>query len=181
MDRVYRTWVFVMEKIVSYVAAAVMLAATSLAILEIFRRYLLGETWHWGQDGVTYFMVSAVFLFFVVTQVRRSHLAVTALPEWLSSKGYTRILQIIRLVNTTLALAFCGALTWFGLPSVERNYELGRLTQSMLLPFWPFQLALLVSLALMVVTLLFQLYQDIQALRGRDVFPWAQVEEGLEL
>lgn len=181
MDKAYRTWVFLMERIVSYTAATVMLGATCLAIVEIFRRYILDQTFHWGQDGVTYFMVSAVFLYFVVTQVRRSHLAVTALGEWLSSKGYTGVINIFRLINTTLSLAFCGALTWYGLPSVARNYELGRLTQSMILPFWPFQLVLLISLALMVITLLFQLYQDVQALRGKNVFPWAEVEEGLEI
>lgn len=181
MDKAYRTWVFIMERVVSYVAATVMLGATCLAILEIFRRYVLGQTFNWGQDGVTYFMVSAVFLYFTVTQVRRSHLAVTAVAEWLSSKGYTGVIQVLRLINTTLSLGFCGALTWYGLPSVMRNLELGRLTQSMVMPFWPFQMVLLISLALMVVTLLFQLYQDVQMLRGKNVFPWAEIEEGLEL
>ncbi|MDH3704117.1 MAG: TRAP transporter small permease subunit, partial [Alphaproteobacteria bacterium] len=108
-------------------------------------------------------------------------LAVTAVAEWLNSRGMNVTLQSMRLVNTILSLGFCGALSWFGTPSVERNWELGRLTQSMLLPFWPFQLMLLLSLMMMVVTLLFQLYQDIQTLRGKDVFPWAEVEEGLEL
>ena len=181
MDRAYRVWVFIMEHIVGHIASVLMLGATSLAIVEIFRRYVLDSTFHWAQDAVTYFMVSAVFLFFVVTQVRRSHLAVTAVAEWLNNKGMTVPLNFMRLVNTILSLGFCGALSWFGYPSVERNWELGRLTQSMLLPFWPFQLMLLLGLMLMVITLLFQLYQDINALRGKDVFPWAEVEEGLEL
>lgn len=181
MDRAYRIWVYVMEHIVSYIAATMMLGATALAIIEICRRYIFGVTFHWGQDAVTYFMVSAVFLFFVVTQVRRSHLAVSALAEWLNSKGYTVQLDVLRLINTSLGLGFCGALSWYGFPSVMRNLELGRLTQSMILPYWPFQSVLLGSFALMVITLLFQLYQDVQTLRGRNVFPWAEVEEGIEL
>lgn len=181
MNKTYRIWVFLMERVLSYVAAAMMLGATVLAIIEIFRRYLLGTTYHWGQDAVTYFMVSAVFLFFVVTQVRRSHLAVTVLAEWLSNKGYQVSLNVMRLVNTSLALGFCGALSMWGWPSVMRNLELGRMTQSMILPFWPFQAVLLLSFAMMAVTLLFQLYQDVQTLRGRDVFPWAEIDEGLEL
>ena len=170
-----------MEHIVGHIASVLMLGATSLAIIEIFRRYVLDATYHWAQDAVTYFMVSAVFLFFVVTQVRRSHLAVTAVAEWLNNRGMTVPLKVMRLINTILSLGFCGALSWFGYPSVERNWELGRLTQSMLLPFWPFQMMLLLGLMMMVITLLFQLYQDINALRGKDVFPWAEVEEGLEL
>ena len=181
MNKAYRIWVYTMEHIVSYIAAAMMLGATLLAIIEIFRRYVLGYTFHWGQDAVTYVMVSAVFLFFVVTQTRRSHLAVSALAEWLNSKGYAVQLNLIRLINTSLGLGFCGALTWYGFPSVLRNYELGRLTQSMILPYWPFQTVLLGSFALMVITLLFQLYQDVQTMRGRNVFPWAEIDEGIEL
>ena len=105
MSKFYRGWVYFMEHVVSYIAAALMLGATGLAIIEIFRRYLLGTTFHWGQDAVTYFMVSAVFMFFVVTQVKRSHLAVTALAEWMTSKGYKAPLQLMRLINTSLALA----------------------------------------------------------------------------
>ncbi len=181
MDKAFRVWTWIMDQVVGYLAAALMLGATGLAIVEIVRRYLLDRTFHWGQDAVTYTMVSAVFLFFVVTQLRRSHLAVTALNEWLANRGHHRAIQVLRLVNTTLALGFAGALTWWGVPAVARNYELGRLTQSMILPFWPFQAALLLSLALLIVTLLFQLYQDIQSLRGKDVFPWADSEEGLEV
>ncbi|MCG8548669.1 MAG: TRAP transporter small permease [Alphaproteobacteria bacterium] len=181
MSKFYRGWVFFMENVVSYIAALLMLGATALAIIEIFRRYLLGTTYHWGQDAVTYFMVSAVFMFFVVTQVKRSHLAVTALAEWMTGKGYKAPLQLMRVINTSLSLGFCGALSWFGFPSVMRNLELGRLTQSMILPYWPFQAVLLLSFMLMVITLLFQLYQDIQMLRGKDVFPWADVDEGIEV
>jgi len=58
---------------------------------------------------------------------------------------------------------------------------MGRTTQSMILPLWPFQATLLVGFALMALVTLFHLYQDVQALRGRKVFPWAPVEEGLEV
>ena len=33
----------------------------------------------------------------------------------------------------------------------------------------------------MAVACLFHLYQDIQAVRGKDVFTWAPVEEGIEI
>ena len=42
-------------------------------------------------------------------------------------------------------------------------------------------LCLVVAFALMALTTLFQLYQDIQAVRGKTVFPWAPVEEGIEV
>jgi TRAP-type mannitol/chloroaromatic compound transport system permease small subunit len=51
----------------------------------------------------------------------------------------------------------------------------------MLLLMWPFQFMLLLGFVLMALTTAFQLYQDIQAIRGKKVFPWAETEEGLEI
>ena len=69
----------------------------------------------------------------------------------------------------------------WGWPSMERAQMRGVTTQSMLIEIWPFQLLLLTGFALMSITCLFQLYQDIQAVRGRTVFEWAPAEEGLDV
>jgi TRAP-type C4-dicarboxylate transport system permease small subunit len=155
--------------------------ATGLALLEIVRRYILGVTWHWGQDAVTYFIVGSIFLFFAVTQARRSHLAMSAVLDLLKAKGHVRTVLYIRAIVSLLSLAFYASFAWWGIPSVERVFELGRMTQSMLIVMWPFQAALVIGFALMALTTVFQLYQDVQALFGRKVFPWAETEEGLEI
>jgi TRAP-type C4-dicarboxylate transport system permease small subunit len=162
-------------------AAIVMLAATALALIEIMRRYVLGVTWHWGQDAVTYFIVGSIFLFFAVTQARRSHLAMSAVLDLLKARGQMRAVLYIRSFVSILSLVFYTTFAWWGWPSVERVYELGRMTQSMLIVMWPFQFALVVGFALMALISAFQLYQDIQAILGRKVFPWAETEEGLEI
>jgi len=181
LDTIYRGLRFVTDKIVGYMAAIVMLAATALALIEIMRRYVLGVTWHWGQDAVTYFIVGSIFLFFAVTQARRSHLAMSAILDLLKAKGHMRTVLIIRAIVSVLSLVFYATFAWWGWPSVERVYELGRMTQSMLIVMWPFQFALVVGFALMALISAFQLYQDIQAILGRKVFPWAETEEGLEI
>src|SRR3546814_5177451 len=78
IDRTYRIVRFVLDWGVGYGAAIVLLGATCFAISEIIRRYLFGVVFHWGQDAVTYLIAGSVFLFFAVTQARRSHLAMTA-------------------------------------------------------------------------------------------------------
>jgi TRAP-type C4-dicarboxylate transport system permease small subunit len=181
LDKTYRALRFITDKIVGYLAATVMLAATGLALIEIVRRYILGVTWHWGQDAVTYFIVGSIFLFFAVTQARRSHLAMSAILDLLKAKGYMRSVLYIRMVVSVLSLAFYASFAWWGLPSVERVYALGRMTQSMLIVMWPFQAALFAGFALMAVITAFQLYQDVMAIFGRKVFPWAETEEGLEI
>jgi TRAP-type C4-dicarboxylate transport system permease small subunit len=181
LDKTYRALRFFTDKIVGYLAAIVMLSATGLALLEIVRRYILGVTWHWGQDAVTYFIVGSIFLFFAVTQARRSHLAMSAVLDLLKAKGHVRTVLYIRAIVSLLSLAFYASFAWWGIPSVERVFELGRMTQSMLIVMWPFQAALVIGFALMALTTVFQLYQDVQALFGRKVFPWAETEEGLEI
>ena len=181
LDGIYRVVRFITDKILGYGAAIVMLGATLLALLEIFRRYVLGSAWQWGQDAVTFFIIGSIFLFFSVTQARRSHLAVTMVLDWLKSKGHLRILNLLRTFNSIVALVFYSAFVVWGLPAVERIYAMGRVTESMVFYMWPFQAALLVGFVLMALLALFQLYQDINAVLGRAVFTWAETEEGLEI
>ncbi|MFN4089200.1 MAG: TRAP transporter small permease [Alphaproteobacteria bacterium] len=181
IDRTYRAIRFVIDWIIGYSAAVVMLGATCFAIVEIIRRYMFGVVFHWGQDAVTYLIAGSVFFFFAVTQARRSHLAMTAGIELLRAKGFVRTVLAIRVFVTSVSLAMFSAIAWWGIPTVERTMMMGRTTQSMILPLWPFQAAMLIGFGLMALVTLFHLYQDIQALRGKTVFPWAPVEEGLEV
>ena len=67
-----------------------MFLGTGLAIMEVFRRYVFGVVYDWGQDAVTYGIVSAsVFLYFAVTQARRSHLRVSFVVDALEAAGKT--------------------------------------------------------------------------------------------
>lgn len=181
IDGIYRVFRTGLRWIVGYGAAVVMLSATCLAILEIIRRYLFGVVFVWGQDAVTFFIVGSVFLFFAVTQARRSHLAMTAALDALRDRGYARTVLSVRTFNSAMSLAFFAAFTWWGIEAVQQTFSRGRVTQSMELYVWPFQLCLAVGFGLMAVATAFHLYQDIQALRGKTVFPWAPAEEGLDI
>jgi TRAP-type C4-dicarboxylate transport system permease small subunit len=181
IDKTYRGVRFLLDVVVANCAAFVLLASTLLALAEIVRRYLFGVVFVWGQDAVTYYMVGSVFLFCAVTQARRSHLAMSAAMDVARAKGYTKLALVARTFVTLVNLLIFTSFAYWGIPTMERMYMLHRKTQSMVLELWPFQLILLVSFALMALTTLFQLYQDIQAVRGKTVFPWAPVEEGIEV
>ena len=181
LDNTYKGLRFFTDKIVGYFAALIMIGGTGLALLEIGRRYVLGVTFHWGQDAVTYFIVGSISLFFAVTQARRSHLAMSVVLDLLKAKGMLRAAMFIRALVSFLSLCFYAAFSWWGWPAVERVWMMGTTTQSMLLVMWPFQAMLLIGFLLMTVTAAFQLYQDVQAIFGRKVFPWAETEEGLEI
>jgi TRAP-type C4-dicarboxylate transport system permease small subunit len=181
LDRAYRGYRFLLDNVVGYGAAIIMLAGVGLAVLEIIRRYIFGLTYEWGQDAVVYFSVAAIYLYFAVTQGRRSHLAVTALLDVFKSRGLHKLVLVLRAFITAFAMVLYGAIVYWGWPSMERAKMMERTTQSMLLEVWPFQLMLLLGFAMMSLTCFFQLYQDIQAVRGRTVFAWAPAEEGLDV
>ncbi|UYN97445.1 MAG: TRAP transporter small permease [Enhydrobacter sp.] len=181
MVTIYKTWRFFQDRVVGYAAALILLGMTILSVVEIFRRYVQGQTFHWGQDAVTYFMVTATFIYFGTCQAQRTHLAVTILPEWLRRSGRVKLGLAVQAIASLLGILFVVAVIWWGHPAAERALKLERMTESMIIPLWPFMYALLVGLALMGVTLLFQFYRDVMRLVGRDPFPWEPNHLEMEL
>ncbi len=180
-DRTYRAFRFLLDNVIGNLAILAMFLGTGLAILEVFRRYVFGVVYDWGQDAVTYGIVSAVFLYFAVTQARRSHLRVSFVIDTLEEMRLRRLVLFIRALLTALSLALYSGLAYWGIPTVERSIMMERTTLSMVLVIWPFQLALVVTFVLMAIVSFFQLYQDIRALFRKNVFEWAPVEEGIDI
>jgi TRAP-type C4-dicarboxylate transport system permease small subunit len=180
MGAIYKGWRFLQDRVVGYAAALMLLGATVLACVEIFRRYIEGQTFHWGQDAVTYFLVAATFLYFGTSQAQRAHLAVTIVPQWLMSGGRPQLSYAVRAVASLIGILFVAAFVYWGLPAAERSLRLERMTESMIIPLWPFQYMCLLGMGMMGVTLVFQFYRDVMRCFGRDPFPWDSDEE-LEL
>lgn len=181
MEATYKAWRFLQDRVIGYAAAWTMLGVTVLAVLEIFRRYVMGSTFHWGQDAVTYFMVSTCFIYFGAAQAQRAHLAVTLLPDWLKDSGWIKVALVVRSTALLLSLLFVFGFVYWGLPGAERSMRLDRMTESMIIPLWPFHYVLLVGMAIMGITMLFQLYREVMQLFGREVFPWDRDDHELEL
>ena len=135
----------------------------------------------WGQDAVTYVLVSSVFLYFAVTQARRSHLRVSLGPDLMERAGLHKTILVIRALISAMSVALFCFLAYFGIPAYERSMMMERTTQSMVIQIWPFQFALIVAFALLAIVCLFQFYQDVRAIFGKKVFEWAPVEEGIEI
>ena len=180
-DRAYRVVRFILDNIIGNLAVLALFLGTALAISEVARRYIFGVVFDWGQDAVTYGIVSAVFLYFAVTQARRSHLRVSFVVDSLEEGGYEKLVLAIRALISAISLALYSGLAAWGIPTVERSMMMERTTLSMVLVIWPFQLALIVTFVLMAIVTFFQLYQDIRALFGKKVFEWAPVEEGIDI
>lgn len=171
MEKAYAAWRAFQEKVLARAAALLLVGCTLLALTEVGRRYVIGRSFEWQQDAVTFFMLSGVYLYFCVAQRQRSHLAVTVVPEILAVAGprAQRAGEIYKMVALIFSMLFLGAVVWWGIPEVEDAIKYESRTESLAFPMWPFLAALLAGFAFMAVTMAFQVWFGIQKLRGRPV------------
>ena len=171
MERAYAAWRSFQERILAPAAALLLIGFTLLALVEVARRYLLGVSFEWQQDAVTFFILSGVFLYFSVSQRKDAHLQVTVVPELLNLFGPRAKLAavLVKLLALVFSSAFLVAVVWWGIPEVEDSFKYETRTESLAFPMGPFLAVLLVSFAFMAITMLFQIYFSVQKLRGRPV------------
>ena len=171
MVRAYRFWVAFQDRIVARAAGLLLVGCTLLALLEIFRRYLLGVSFDWQQDAVTFFILSGVYLYFSVAQRHDEHLNVAVLTETLVSIGprSRRAAEVVKLIALVFSFVFLLAVVWWGIPEVMDSMRYETRTESLAFPMWPFLAVLLLGFAFMAITIFFQIYIGVQRLRGRSV------------
>ena len=171
MEKAYAIWRAFQDKVLGPAAALLLLGCTLLALLEVIRRYAFGQSFYWQQDFVTYVILSAVFLYFGIAQRSDSHLSVTVFLELAEAAGprARKAAEIIRLASVTFSFLFLLAVVWWGIPEVLDSQKYDTRTESLLLPLAPFLWVLLVGFTFMAIQLFFQLYRDIQKMRGRTV------------
>jgi len=171
VERAYAAWRQFQDKVLAPAAALLLVGFTLLALVEVFRRYIVGLSFEWQQDAVTFFILSAVFLYFSVSQRKDAHLQVTLVPELLNIFGprAKQAAVLVRFVALVFSFLFLCTVVWWGLPEVEDALKYESRTESLAFPMWPFLAVLLVSFAFMALTMLFQIWFAIQKLRGRPV------------
>jgi TRAP-type C4-dicarboxylate transport system permease small subunit len=172
VEKAYAIWRAFQDRYLERAAALLLVGCTLLALLEIFRRYVLGVSFEWQQDAVTFFTLSGVFLYFGIAQRHGAHLSVTVLPEVLEALGgprARRAAEFVRLIALVFSCVFLVAVAWWGIPEVRESAHYESRSESLAFPMWPFLAVLLVGFAFMAVSMFFQIYREVQKLRGRTV------------
>jgi TRAP-type C4-dicarboxylate transport system permease small subunit len=171
VERAYALWRAFQDRILAPAGAVLFVGSTLLALLEVGRRYVLGYSFEWQADAVTFFILSGVFLYFSISQRREAHLTVTLIPELFNVFGgrWRTAAEVVKLVALVYACLFMAAVVWWGIPEVEDAFKYESRTESLAFPMWPFLAVLLLSFASMAITMLFQIYRGMHALRGRKV------------
>ncbi|MEO8717349.1 MAG: TRAP transporter small permease [Burkholderiales bacterium] len=171
MEKAYAVWRAFQDRILARVAALLLIGCTLIALLEVVRRYAFGFSYEWQQDAVTYFILSGVFLYFAISQRHNEHLNVTVVLEAVQALGPRgRVaVEAIKLIALIMSFLFMLAVVWWGWPEVREALHYGTRTESLAFPMWPFLAALLLGFGFMAVTMVFQIWFEIQKLRGREV------------
>ena len=156
------------QLVLGSIAAVMMLILTLFALLEIVRRYIFGLAFEWGQDAVIVGMVSAVAIYFGVTQIRRGHLVMGAIIGVLHSRGHYMAMGIARILVSAVIVAFCGAIGVTGWPTLSYAWDRDLTTYSLLIPLWPFYLILMFGFVLMSFIAFLQLIEDIVSFARRE-------------
>jgi TRAP-type C4-dicarboxylate transport system permease small subunit len=171
VEKAYAAWRAFQDRLLAPVAALLLLACTLLALLEVVRRYVFGVSYEWQQDAVTYFLLSAVFLYFGISQRKGTHLIVDVFLHALRTVGprARRAVEYIEVGAIIIAFLFMLGVVWWGLEEVLEVQRDAPRTESLEFPLAPFLWALLFGFAFMAVSLFFQSWRGIQKLRGRTV------------
>ena len=171
MEKAYALWRAFQDRVIGPIAALLLLGCTLLALLEIFRRYVLGVSFEWQSDAVTFFILSGVYLYFSVAQRHGEHLSVTVVPELLDVFGprAKRAAEVVRLIALCIGSAFLFMVVWWSVPEIEDSIRYESRTESLAFPMWPFLAVLVLGFAMMAITMLFQIYRAVYKLRGIEV------------
>lgn len=158
----------VIERVISYLAGITLFGVTILAIVEVVRRYIFNLVYEWGQDAAIYLMVVAVTLYFCVTQIRRGHLVMAALIEYLNHKKYYRIVGLSKIISTAITSILCLSLSISGWAMVTYSYDIDVKSDSLVFNLWPFHVCFVLGIGLMGVVAFFQIIEDVIAYKNGE-------------
>jgi TRAP-type C4-dicarboxylate transport system permease small subunit len=156
------------ELILSTFGGITFFLVTILVIVEIVRRYIFGYVFEWGQDAAIYFMVTAVTLYFCVTQIHRGHLVMAAVIEYLNHKKLYRLVGLAKIASSFVTSALCLTLSVAGTSMLEYSYSMGIKSDSLMFVLWPFHVVFILSIGLMGLVAFFQIIEDVVAYKNGD-------------
>lgn len=148
--------------IASSAANMIFLFCILLAICEVFRRYILGQSFVWQEDIVTYGILAAVYLYFSVTQHKRGNVEVQIVVDLLLKRGgFARKLGLaMRALAVIINITFISFVIIWGIPWARGYKTQNILLKSQIGPMWPFVWIFIVGMFLLIISLIVQLLKN---------------------
>lgn len=151
----------VMDKILSYFVAVLLVAMSGVVFGNVFSRYLLNTTWGWYEEVSRFLLIWIVFIGAVVCMIRGDHLSIDLLSIVFSPR-VCRAMAVLTDVLVLLALVIMCKGAW---DMAIDSLASGWVASSIPIPYgWVYMIGP-VSAALMFVQTLIKTAGDIRCLR----------------
>lgn len=124
----------ILDRIEEIVAAVCLSVMTVLAFANVVARYVFSASFSFSEEITTYLFVLLSLLGTAIAARRRAHLGLTILTDVVNPK--TR--RILHIIGYVFAVAFTGAIFYYGILMVLSQRELGQVTANMQWPEWIF-------------------------------------------
>lgn len=124
----------ILDRIEEIVAAVCLSVMTVLAFANVVARYVFSASFSFSEEITTYLFVLLSLLGTAIAARRRAHLGLTILTDVVSPK----VRRILHIIGYLFAVAFTGAIFYYGILMVLSQRQLGQITANMQWPEWIF-------------------------------------------
>lgn len=115
-------------------AAVCLSVMTILAFANVVARYVFSASFSFSEEITTYLFVLLSLLGTAIAARRRAHLGLTILTDVVSPK----VRRILHIIGYLFAVAFTGAIFYYGILMVLSQRQLQQVTANMQWPEWIF-------------------------------------------
>ena len=151
----------IMDKILSYIVAILLVAMSGVVFGNVISRYFLNATWGWYEEVSRFLLIWIVFLGAVVAMIRSDHLGI----DLLSIVFSPRICRAMKIVTDLLLLIALVIMCLGAWDMAIDSLASGWVASSVPIPYgWVYMIGP-VSAALMFVQTLIKTAGDIRAFR----------------
>ena len=124
----------ILDRIEEIVAAVCLSVMTILAFANVVARYVFSASFSFSEEITTYLFVLLSLLGTAIAARRRAHLGLTILTDVVSPK----VRRILHMIGYLFAVAFTGAIFYYGILMVLSQRQLQQVTANMQWPEWIF-------------------------------------------
>lgn len=151
----------VMDKLLSYMVAVLLVAMSAVVFGNVFSRYLLNTTWGWYEEVSRFLLIWIVFIGAVVCMIRGDHLSI----DLLSIVFSPRLCRMFAILTDVLVLAALAIMCKGAWDMAIDSLASGWVASSIPIPYgWVYMIGP-VSAVLMFIQTLIKTAGDIHALR----------------
>jgi TRAP-type C4-dicarboxylate transport system permease small subunit len=151
----------VMDQILSYIVAVLLVAMSGVVFGNVFSRYFLNTTWGWYEEVSRFMLIWIVFLGAVVAMIRSDHLGIDLLPLVFSP----RVCRAMIILTDVLVLAALVIMCQGAWDMAIDSLASGWVASSIPIPYgWVYMIGP-VSAALMFIQTLIKTAGDIRSFR----------------